>query len=62
MTVEVKDRDLISIQEARNLVAAAAVAQESYARLDQAAVDLAVEAVSRACEAQAERLARLANE
>ncbi|MDR0622721.1 MAG: acetaldehyde dehydrogenase (acetylating) [Deltaproteobacteria bacterium] len=62
MTVEVKDRDLISIQEARNLVAAAAVAQESYARLDQAVVDRAVEAVSRACEAQAERLARLANE
>jgi acetaldehyde dehydrogenase (acetylating) len=62
MTVEVKDRDLISIQEARNLVVAAASSQEAYARLDQTAVDRAVQAVATACEAQAERLARLANE
>jgi acetaldehyde dehydrogenase (acetylating) len=62
MTVEVKDRDLISIQEARNLVEAALSAQEAFARLDQAAVDRTVEAVAKACEAQAERLARLANE
>ncbi|MDR2300596.1 MAG: acetaldehyde dehydrogenase (acetylating) [Deltaproteobacteria bacterium] len=62
MAVEVKDRDLISIQEARNLVEAAAAAQERFAALDQAGVDRAVTAVSLATEAQADRLARLAHE
>ncbi|MDR2388048.1 MAG: acetaldehyde dehydrogenase (acetylating) [Deltaproteobacteria bacterium] len=60
--MEVKDRDLISIQEARNLVELAAAAQDYFATLDQAAVNRAVTAVSLATEAQAERLARLANE
>jgi acetaldehyde dehydrogenase (acetylating) len=62
MTVEVKDRDLISIQEARNLVALAEAAQTVYASLNQAEVDRAVKAVSEASAANAERLARLANE
>jgi acetaldehyde dehydrogenase (acetylating) len=62
MTVEVKDRDLISIQEARNLVAIAAGAQAEYALLGQDAVDRTVEAVTLACEAQAGRLALMANE
>ncbi|MDR1677229.1 MAG: acetaldehyde dehydrogenase (acetylating) [Deltaproteobacteria bacterium] len=60
--MEVKDRDLISIQEARNLVTAAISAQRDFADLDQAAVDLTVKTVAEDCEAQAERLARLANE
>lgn len=34
MTIEVKDRDLISIQEARNLVTLAAEAQEIYRELE----------------------------
>ncbi|MDR1308314.1 MAG: acetaldehyde dehydrogenase (acetylating) [Deltaproteobacteria bacterium] len=62
MTVEVKDRDLVSIQEARNLVMAADAAQRAFASLDQSGVDRAAGAVAAACEAQAERLARLAHE
>ncbi|MDL2226498.1 acetaldehyde dehydrogenase (acetylating) [Deltaproteobacteria bacterium OttesenSCG-928-M10] len=62
MTIEVKDRDLISIQEARNLVAMAVEAQAIYRELDQAAVDRVVEAVAKATEAQAVKLAKMANE
>jgi acetaldehyde dehydrogenase (acetylating) len=62
MTVQVNDRDLVSIQEARNLVQAALQAHEIYRCLDQAKVDQAVAAVAKACETQAVRLAKLANE
>ena len=62
MTVEVKDRDLVSIQEARNLSLKALAAFEIYRQLDQAAVDRAVAAVASACEAEAVRLAKLAHE
>jgi acetaldehyde dehydrogenase (acetylating) len=62
MTVEVKDRDLLSIQEARNLVRAALEAHEIYRQLDQAQVDRAVAAVAQACEAEAVRLAKMAHE
>jgi len=62
MTIEVKDRDLISTQEARNLVAMAAEAQAIYKELDQAAVDRTVAAVAKACEMQAVKLAKMAHE
>ena len=62
MTIELKDRDLLSIQEARNLVELAAEAQKSYQKLDQAAVDDAVAAVAKATADQATALARMAHE
>ena len=62
MTIEVKDRDLVSIQEARNLVAMAEEAQAVYQKLDQGAVDKVVAAVAKATEAQAVRLAKMACE
>jgi acetaldehyde dehydrogenase (acetylating) len=62
MTIEVKDRDLISTQEARNLVKMAVEAQAIYKEYDQAAVDRVVDAVARATEAQAVRLAKMAHE
>lgn len=62
MTIEVKDRDLISIQEARNLVEMAAEAQAIYRELDQRAIDEAVAAVAEATYAQAVKLAKMAHE
>ena len=62
MNLEVKDRDLISIQEARNLVKMAEEAQAVYRESDQAAVDRVVAAVAGAAEAQAVRLAKMAHE
>lgn len=62
MTIEVKDRDLISIQEARNLVELADEAQRIYREFDQATVDNAVAAVAKATEAQAVKLAKMAHE
>ncbi len=62
MTIEVKDRDLISIQEARNLVRLAVDAQAVYRELDQAAVDKTVTAVAKATEVQAVKLAKMAHE
>jgi acetaldehyde dehydrogenase (acetylating) len=62
MTVEVKDRDLLSIQEARDLVRRAAAALEIYSALDQARVDQAVAAVAAACRAESVRLAKMAHE
>lgn len=56
------DKDLASIQEVRNLVAAAKNAQKILAGYDQARIDALVEAVGVACEAQAERLAAMAVE
>jgi acetaldehyde dehydrogenase (acetylating) len=56
------DRDLSSIQEVRNLVARAKAAQEEYAAFDQQRIDKIVCAVSEACAAQAERLAKMAVE
>ena len=62
MTIEVKDRDLISIQEARNLVEMAAEAQAIYRELDQETVDKTVAAVAKATYAQAVKLAKMAHE
>ncbi len=56
------DRDLYSIQEARNLVAKAKAAQREYAQFDQSRIDEAVRAVAVACAAESERLAKLACE
>ncbi|MCL2558644.1 MAG: acetaldehyde dehydrogenase (acetylating) [Treponema sp.] len=59
--MELKDMDLVSIQETRNLVALAKKAQAAYRDYDQAAVDRAVAAVALAAEAEAVALAKLAN-
>lgn len=56
------DKDLASIQEARDLVRAARAAQLDFARLDQARVDQAVQAVAKVMTAMAEELARMAAE
>jgi len=62
MTIEVKDRDLISTQEARNLVSLAEEAQTIYREMDQEAVNKAVSAVAAATAAQAVKLAKMAHE
>ena len=54
------DADLRSVQEARDLVARAARAQEQFANADQRTVDTIVRAMAAAASANAERLARLA--
>lgn len=56
------DRDLASIQQARELVDRARTAADEFARADQATVDRIVEAMGRAAEAAASALARLAVE
>ena len=54
------DRDLASVQEARDLVRRADEAQRAFAHATQAETDRVVEAMGRAASAEAERLARLA--
>ena len=54
------DRDLASVQEARDLVRRADEAQRAFARATQAETDRVVEAMGRAASGEAERLARLA--
>ena len=54
------DADLRSIQEARDLVARAAEAQQAFARADQQTVDRIVRAAGEAASRAAEPLARLA--
>jgi acetaldehyde dehydrogenase (acetylating) len=54
------DRDLASVQEARDLVRRADEAQRAFARTSQEATDRIVTAMGRAASAEAERLARLA--
>jgi acetaldehyde dehydrogenase (acetylating) len=60
--LELRDRDLISIQEARGLAAQALVAQQKFARFSQEKVDAIVEAVAKAAAAEVETLARAAVE
>ena len=60
--MELRDRDLISIQEARELAAQALVAQQKFARFPQEKVDAIVEAVAEAAAAEVETLARAAVE
>ena len=56
------DRDLVSVQEVRNLIAASKAAQEEYASWDQQRVDMLVKAITEECEKNSERLAKLAVE
>jgi acetaldehyde dehydrogenase (acetylating) len=60
--MELADRDLVSIQETRNLIASAAAAQKKLAALSQDEIDGICEAMARAGEENAERLAAMASE
>jgi acetaldehyde dehydrogenase (acetylating) len=60
--LDLRDRDLISIQEARDLVAHAAAAQKKFAAFSQQQIDAIVESCAAACAAAAESLARRAVE
>jgi acetaldehyde dehydrogenase (acetylating) len=57
-----RDRDLVSIQEARDLVARAAEAQKKFATFSQEQVDAVVDACAEAATAAGEQLARMAVE
>jgi len=57
-----RDRDLVSIQEARELAARAAAAQKKFAKFSQAQVDAVVEACAKAAVDNSELLARTAVE
>lgn len=60
--MSLRDRDLISIQEARQAVERASEAQKKFAAFSQEQVDAIVEACAEAATAAAESLARLAVE
>ena len=55
------DKDLLSMQEVRELVEAAKEAQQELARMDQAQVDRIVRAIADAGVRNARRLAQMAN-
>jgi acetaldehyde dehydrogenase (acetylating) len=56
------DKDLLSVQQARELAARARAAQETLAGFPQEQVDRVVDAMASAARTEAERLARLAHE
>ena len=60
--MSLRDRDLISIQEARELAARAAAAQKKFAAFSQEQVDAIVEACAKSAAENAEPLARAAVE
>ena len=60
--MSLRDRDLISIQEARELAARAAAAQKKFSTFSQQQVDAVVEACAKAAADNAEALARTAVE
>ncbi len=60
--MDLRDRDLISLQQARDLVARAAAAQREFSNFSQEQVDAVVEACAAAGAAAAEELARRAVE
>src|SRR5258708_15298722 len=62
MASPVRDKDLLSIQQARALGAAAREAQKIVKEFSQEQVDRIVEAMAAAARTEAERLARLAQE
>src|SRR5258708_23934710 len=62
MASPVRDKDLLSIQQARALAAAAREAQKIVKEFSQEQVDRIVEAMAAAARTEAERLARLAHE
>jgi acetaldehyde dehydrogenase (acetylating) len=59
---QLQDRDLLSVQEVRNLVAKAKEAQKRLASMSQGRIDELVEAVAEAARLHAERLGRMAHE
>ncbi|MDC7288287.1 acetaldehyde dehydrogenase (acetylating) [Blautia schinkii] len=60
--MELKDKDLLSVQEARDLLAKAKAAQQELAGMDQQQIDRIVKAISEAGIANAETLAKDAQE
>jgi acetaldehyde dehydrogenase (acetylating) len=62
MASPVRDKDLLSIQQARALAAAAREAQKVVKEFSQEQVDRIVEAMASAAKAEAERLGQLAHE
>ena len=56
------DKDLVSVQQARDLVEAAHRAQAQLARFDQTKIDRICEAMARAALREAARLGALATE
>jgi acetaldehyde dehydrogenase (acetylating) len=60
--LSLRDRDLISVQEARHLLEQASEAQQKFASFSQAQVDAIVDACASAAQAASEQVARLAVE
>lgn len=60
--MELIDKDLLSIQEVRCLIAKAKEAQKKVAQMSQAEIDRIVKAIADAGEANAEKLAKMAHE
>lgn len=60
--MELLDKDLVSIQEVRNLLKTAYQAQQQLSTLNQTQIDRIVKAIADAGYAHAERLAKMANE
>ena len=60
--MQLKDKDLLSIQETRDLIAAAKKAQSEIALMDQGQVDKIVKAIADAGVRNAKRLAEMAHE
>lgn len=58
----IKDRDLLSVQEVRNLVALAKEAQKCLASMNQAKIDSIVAAVADAAFRNSEKMAKMAHE
>ncbi|CQR25597.1 aldehyde dehydrogenase [Streptococcus varani] len=57
-----EDKDLVSIQEVRNLVRRASIAQKQLADMSQEQIDTIVKVVAKACYDERERLAKMAVE
>ncbi|MBF0777600.1 acetaldehyde dehydrogenase (acetylating) [Streptococcus cuniculi] len=57
-----EDKDLVSIQEVRNLIRKAKRAQEELAQMSQEQIDTIVKVVAKACYDERERLAKMAAE
>src|SRR5262249_18372780 len=62
MATPVRDKDLLSIQQARTLAAAAREAQKVLKEFSQEQVDRIVEAMAGAARGEAQRLAQMAHE
>lgn len=56
----IEDKDLVSIQEVRNLVRSAKMAQQELAKMSQEQIDTIVKVVAKACYDERERLAKMA--